>query len=251
MKKTILYIMLTVCLLLPLKMQAQYDPVIDKVVSSYQPWTKVEFSGKAKSPKLPVSLTAKLYMERDSLIQLSLRAPLLGEVGRATITPQLITIVYKVKRVYMQEPTQKLLELYPGFISDLQSLLLARVVVLGDGELKLSNADKIEVEEDRAGGYMLIPYTGDALLNFNYGYLIDGAARTRALIASLPSDINLEILYDYNNKGVQMDVDFTQKNKSTQVNIDFNSVKWGGTPIADLKLINYKRLSAKEFIKLL
>lgn len=249
MKKILSLLLMAALYTATLSAQTSYEPVIDNIVRSYMPWQSATFSGKLKSDKLPITPTVKIYMERDSLLQLSLRAPLIGEVGRLDINPRQITIVNKLKRVYCQEPTEKLLDVYPGIISDIQSLLLARVVILGQGELQTSHSDIIEVEEDREGGWLLIPSTKDALLNYNYGYLIGNAGRTRALIATVPGKFSLELTYTYNNGGMQMGIDFDSKGKRTHADLDFSSVKWGGNAMQPMKLINYNRVSIKEFIK--
>lgn len=229
--------------------QNPYEPVIDSIVRSYIPWQSATFSGKIKTDKLPISATVKIYMEKDSLLQLSVRVPLLGEVGRLDINPRQVTAVNKYRRVFTQESTQKLLEIYPGLISDIQSLLLARIVVLGQGELRTSHSEIIEVEEDREGGWMLIPSTEEALLNYKYGYLVGEGGRTRALIATIPNKYSLELEYSYRNGGMQIEIDFNEKGKHTNADIDFSSVKWGGSPMQSMKLVNYKRVSVKEFLK--
>ncbi|MDE6006141.1 MAG: DUF4292 domain-containing protein [Muribaculaceae bacterium] len=248
MKKIMALLMLVLFCSVSMQAQNTYEPVIDNIVRSYMPWQSVTFSGKVKTEKLPVSPNVKIFMERDSLIQISVRVPLLGEVGRIDINTRQITAVNKLKRIYAQEPTQKLLEIYPGIFGDIQSLLLARVVVLGQGELRPEYAGIIEVEDDREGGWMLLPSTEDALLNYSYGYLIGSGGRMRALIANLPGKFSLELEYSYLNGGMQIAVDADVKGKHTIADIDFNSVKWGGTAFQPLKLVNYRKVGIKEFI---
>lgn len=249
MKKVFALLITVAIFVCSVQAQRSYEPVIDNIVRSYLPWQSATFSGKIKSDKLPISPTVKIYMERDTLIQLSVRVPLLGEMGRLEINPRQITAVNKYRRVFTQESTQKLIELYPGIISDIQSLLLARIVVLGQGELSTSQTDIIEVEEDREGGWMLIPSTEDALLNYNYGYLVGEGGRTRALIATIPNKYSLELEYSYRNGGMQIAIDFSDKGKRTKADVDFTSVKWGGSPMQPMKLVNYRKVGIKEFIK--
>lgn len=247
MKKYLCLILMIVAAVAPAFAQTDYNPVIDNIARSYAPWESAEFSGKIKTSRLPVSPTVKIFMVRDSLIQISLRAPLLGEVGRVNMTTDTIVAVNKMNRTYVKEPTANLLDIYPNLIGDIQSLLLARVVVLGHGELKTEHSAIVEVEDDREGGYILIPFVEDNLAKFSYGYLIGSNSRTRALVADLPGSARLELTYGY-RKGLQIGVDFERKGKKTEADIDFSTVRWGGKALSPLNLINYRRVSAKEFI---
>lgn len=248
MKKRLILILLTLTAIFAARAQTGFDPVIDNIVRSYTPWYSAEFSGKLKTEKLPVSPTVKIFMVRDSLLQISLRAPLVGEVGRLNLTPEKLTAVNKMNRTYVEEPAEKLLEVYPGLIGDLQSLLLARVVILGKGELSNSHAEIVEVDEDREGGWLLIPYVEDNKVNFSYGYQIGSNSRTLAMIAGIP-DVRLELTYGYRNRGLQIGIDFEKKGKKSEAELDFSTVRWGGKEIQPLNLINYRRVSVKEFFK--
>lgn len=226
------------------------NPVISEIVTSYQPWHSVEFNGKLKYDILPVSPTLKIFMVSDSLLQISARVPLLGEVGRVSLSKTEITLVNKLKRNYCQEPAQNLLELYPELLSDLQGLLLARIVILGAGQLSSNNPENISVENDGEGGWMLIPPTSnDGLVSLNYGYLVGPSYRTMAFLANIPEKGSLQILYSYANRGMKMNIGLDRVKSQTDIELDFNSVKWGGTEMAPLKLNNYNRVGIKDFIK--
>lgn len=231
------------------KIIAAPDPVIQDIIRSYQPWTSVEFSGKAHSDKLPLSPTVKMYMVRDSLIQISLRAPLIGEVGRLDLTCDRLTIVNKMSRTYCQEPAAKLIDLYPSILSDVQSLFLARVVVLGSGELSNDNSVMVDTEDDGNGDWMVIPNVSEGVIPFNYGYLVSPASRTKAFLGTIPNQGSVEIIYSYPGRGMTMDVSVNAKGKKTDVELELNSVKWGGSAMAPIKLTNYRQVSVKEFLK--
>ncbi len=55
-------------------------------------------------------------------------------------------VVNKLAKTYAREPVQRLLEFYPYFIGDVQSLLLGRIIILGAGELDLHNASMVKIE---------------------------------------------------------------------------------------------------------
>lgn len=249
MKNIFIALVVALTAILPVSARTSPDPVLEDIVNSYMPWHSAEFNGRLKYDKLPLSPTIKMYMVRDSLLQISVRAPLMGEVGRLNLTKDEITVVNKLKRVYCKEPTQKLLDIYPGVIGDLQSLFLARVVLLGEGEMNRDNAVRFEVEEDREGGWMLIPETGEQVVKFNYGYIVSGNGRTSAFVAAMPGEATLELKYGYRNRGEQIDIEFERKEKKIKAQLDFTSVKWGGSELPALRLGNYQQVSVKDFMR--
>ena len=250
MKGIFITVIMTLMALIPVRAQDAIDPVLRDIIDSYLPWNSVEFNGKLKYDKLPVTPTIKMFMVRDSLIQISVRVPIMGEVGRLNLSKDEITVVNKIKRVYCQEPSQKLLDIYPNVIGDLQSLFLARVVVLGKGEMSSDNATFVEIEEDRAGGWMLIPETSDnQIVPFNYGYIVGSNGRTSAFIAAVAGHGSLEMNYSYRNRGEQIEIDFEGKGKNYKATLDFSTVRWGGSQLPSIKLSNYERVSLKDFVR--
>ncbi|MDE7403292.1 MAG: DUF4292 domain-containing protein [Muribaculaceae bacterium] len=223
---------------------------IESITASYQPWKSVEYSGKLKYDKLPISPTVKMYMVCDSLIQISVRVPLMGEVGRIELTPQRVLAVNKMKRVYVEESAAGMLGKYPGGISDLQSLFLARVVFPGSGELSTENPVVALISEVSDSEWMLMPVNDGAdLPGFSYGYLVGKEGRTHALVASYKSEGSAEIIYGYENRGLQLDfnLEFNGK-KPIQAELDFNSVKWGGAQMTPLRTSSYRRVGFREFL---
>ncbi len=226
-----------------------FNPVINDILRSYMPWESAEFSGKLKSDLLPLSPTVKIYMEHDSLLQLSLRAPLVGEVGRLSITPQEMICVNKMKRVYCRESSANLMEMYPSLITDLQNILLARVTLLGEGGLSEATAEKFDVDEDGEGHWLLLPQTDPGVVPFNYGYIVGANSRTLVMMATIAGKGSLEVTYSYPGNGMTMKFDVMKKGKSKAVSgaLEFNSVKWGGTKMPDIKLGSYDKVSLKDF----
>lgn len=256
MKKLIIALSLIVSVLLPAHARSGREeavvpaPVLEDIARSYVPWTSAEFNGKLKYDRLPLSPTVRMYMERDSLLQISVRAPLVGEVGRLELTPTQITVVNKLKRTYCREDASRLLDIYPGLIGEVQSLFLARVVVLGAGQLAPENIARVEIEEDREGGWMLIPVNTGSIADIRYGYIVGSNSRTKALAASVPGKGTLEVRYDYRNRGEQMTIKFDSgRKKPFEAALDFTSVKWGGSRMAPVKLDNYERLSVRDFLR--
>lgn len=248
--KKIIILLLAVCSLLGVKAQTieqEFTPIVKDVVNSYIPWTRVEFSGKLHQDRLPLSPTVKIFMQNDSLIQISLRAPLVGEVGRIELSQKTLLAVNKLKKCYCLESTDNLTEMYPGALSDIQSILLARIVILGEGELGNDNMEMIEAQPANDGNWMLLPPAREGVVPMNYGYLVDTYGKTRALLAAA-AGMSLTVTYEYKNRGEQMNVEFVKDGKQTEATLDFSSVKWGGNPMSQPNLGNYNRVSIKEFM---
>lgn len=224
------------------------EPVIEDIIRSYQPWTSVEFNGKLRNDKLPISPTVKIYMIKDSLVQISLRAPFVGEVGRLELSSDELLIVNKMKKTYTRESASNLMQMYPGILSDIQSVFLARVTVFGTGQLDYSNFGVVSVQPDKEGGWILIPESS-GLAGLTYGYVVGANSRTQVLDALIKGYLELEVAYTYNNRAMQMLIDLNLNNKKIQTEFDFSSVKWGGTIMSPIKLDNYLRLGIKDFLK--
>lgn len=247
--------MTTFALLLLVAMQAisqNLSFALTDIIESYTPWKSAEFEGKLRTDKLPLSPTVRIYMERDSLLQISVRAPFVGEVGRFELTRDSIFVVNRMKKVYAAESTGSLYDTYPSMLSDLQGLLLARVVVLGKGEMSEEHMDAIAVEDDGEGNWLLIPETDPGAFPFSYGYVVGANARTRALLMTLKGHGSLELKYSYKNRGEQIEITLDRPEKNGfNAELDFSSVKWGGKRMSPVRVSSYSRVDLKTFISTL
>jgi len=222
----------------------------EDIVIAYPEWHNVEFSGKLAADKLPLKPTIKIYMVRDSLIQLSARVPLMGEVARVTMTPRHLEIVNRYKKTYCEENADGMNDLYPSGLSDLQSFLLARAVVLGQGEVHGEVADMADVHRMDNGNIILVPRTEPGLVPFSYGYLLSPSLRTLATLVNIAGKASLELQYTYEDRGMRIDALYdNMKGKSYNVQLDFNTVRWGGREMQPVRTSGYTKLSLKEFIK--
>lgn len=234
------------------------DEAVMKALSTYPAWKSVEYNGNINYSGLPLKPSAKLYMVRDSLIQISVRAPFVGEVLKGEITPQGITVINKLKRTYCQESADNLMEIYPGIISDFQSLMLGRVVVFGEGELSETNAELVEVysaEEAGAGSeldaeWLFLPPQGEGMVDISCIFGITSGGRTSQLAVAVPSQ-NISLLIDYiYSDGLTINGSFTKGGKTTSAKLQFNSVKWGGSPVGSMNVpTNYKRTNVAGVFK--
>lgn len=216
-------------------------------------WQQVSLSGKFKMGGLPLSPTVKIFMERDSSIMLSLRAPLMGEVGRAEIAGDTILVVNKMKKTYVKEPIEKALAYYPGTLTDLQDLLLGRVVIPGYGLLGEEISGKVELFPEEDGQYSLIPGEEAQLETFNYGYLIDAENSLTKGMVVVPvdkPDIYVSLTYGHHGDGYDIDFMYKSPKKIYMATLQLDAPNWDGTPIDPIKINQrYRRMTFKEFME--
>lgn len=224
--------------------------LVNALLDRYSEWNNVTFNGKIKSDRLPVSPTVKIYAERGRLIQISLRAPFLGEIGRVEVNTDSCLLVNKWKKTYCLESMNNILTMYPDAISDIQSLLLGRVVFPGSGELCMDNIDQVDFRRADGSEWLLLPVRQPGEGQLKYGYVVLDNGRTSAFFAMLEGrEENMEIKYTYPGNSMYMDVKVDIGNKEYAARIDYSSVRWGGKPMDEVRLTGYARLGIYDFIK--
>ncbi len=230
----------------------QRSEVIDSVSSRWNDWQTVSISGKFKMAGLPLSPSMKIYMERDSSVLISLRAPLMGEVGRAEIVGDTILVVNKMNKTYVEEPIEKTLAYYPGGISDIQDLLLGRIVVPGYGTLSPELADMMEIYASGEGTAAVVPCEAAMLPGFNYGYIVDADWLTDTLMV-VPLEkpgVVVTLAYEYFAKGYDIEFAYESEKKNYRAVLELDEPQWDGKGFDRIKLASkYKKLPFDKFIK--
>lgn len=228
------------------------DDVVAAITESWEEWESVSISGKLKMDGLPLSPSVKIFMEKDSSIIVSLRAPLMGEVGRAEMTPDTLLVVNKMKKTYVKEALRSAFSGYTCSISDLQHILLGRVVIPGFGCLNEQSPDLVELYPEADGEYSLIPAEAAELENFNYGYLIDENARPEVLLVMpvAAEGVSVTLTYGYLSRGYDITVNYMSPSKSYTGMLELDSPDLNGSPVGLLNLNSrYTRLTLSQFMK--
>lgn len=226
--------------------------VVEAITEPWNDWQTLTISGKLKMAGLPLSPSMKIYMEKDSVVRISLRAPLMGEVGRAEIDGDTLLVVNKMKKTYVKEPLDSVMSRYPVALSDVQSLLLGRVVIPGGGTLTEEAAEMVELFPEADGEYSLLPSEEMELEDFSYGYLIDAEMQPAALIV-MPAanpEVNVNVTYDYEANGYDIFVSYQSPKKIYSGTLQLDYPSEGGSPIEPIKLNNkYTQLDFEKFLK--
>lgn len=234
------------------------------IMPVYTDWQTAEVSGKLRMKKLPLSPTIKIFMKKNEEISISVRASLLGEVGRIEVAGDSIIAINKMKRVYCAESISAIKYDYPGIIADIQSLLLGRAVVLRAGELSPFNADFLDFTKLGDDNADTVPGSGRWSLSFpkgrtgadefGYEYHINADGLTERLKADLStSDNELSLALDYTYPGNGFDLNISLDKDLSRIfeaSVDFGPVKWEAAAPAPVNLgSRYTRLGIKQFLK--
>lgn len=221
------------------------------VTSGYTPWQTVEISGKLHADVLPLSPTVKIFMENGKRVMVSLRAPLLGEVGRLEADKDSILVVNKMKKTYVKESTAEMQSGFPVSIADLQSLFLARIAVGGTGTLSTHNAELTDFYADNDGGWMIVPSEKVQPNGANYGYLTSADGKLKAFMAvPYGGENTVTVLYEYYGAAVTMLMNIELPKKPLDLEFDLDTPNWNADAFGAIKLNSkYKRMTLKNFMK--
>lgn len=164
----------------------------------------ISIRGKLKMQGLPVSPSLQIFMVPDSLIDISIRAPFVGEAGRMVITPDTAIVVNKMNKTFVKESITDFLKFYPGDISDLQKLLLAQVFIPGYDLEETPIFDLVDIYfEDNQ--YNVIPKPEAQISGVEYGFVVDESLNPLMLLILPESrpDIQLAAEYKYSSPDTQ------------------------------------------------
>lgn len=232
---------------------------LEAILPNYTEWETAEITGKLHMKNLPVSPTIKIFMKKAEEISISVRAPLLGEVGRIEVEGDTVIAINKMKRVYCAESISGIKYDYPDIIADIQSLLLARVVALKAGELTAENSDFFDFEEipsenPEKGWSLTFPKGHSDEDEFFYSYKVNSLGLVdRLLLQASTSDheLSLSLDYTYPGNGFDLNIMFNQDLKQKfDATMEFGSTRWGAGPSAPINLNSrYTRVGIKQFLR--
>lgn len=249
----------------PEVLEAEEENIIEEIkinIPRYLPWEKVKIDGKLRMQGLPLSPSLKIFMEKDSLIDVSIRAPFIGEAARIVINTDSVTIVNKMNKTFFNEGITDFLKYYPAGISGIQDLLLARVFIEGDDDSKdLSELADIYYENNQ---FNVVPKENSKLPGIEYGYVVDEYFKPLLLIV-LPSerpDIEIAALYSYPENKTKdesliypsfpynIQLIYQDGDNSRELSLEFKQPEWSGEAPKELETgKKYRRLSFSEFLR--
>lgn len=228
---------------------------INKIIASYSNWSSVSYNGKLRSSMLPVSASLKVYMEKDKLAIISVRAPLIGEAFRLEMDNNGVLIVNKIKKRYCILTTEEVAKVYKGALTDFQNMLLGRVTLMGSGALGKSNSDKVQIFEDGTDIWGIVPTQENQPEGFVYAYAYNNVmdCLRQFVLYSNDSDNLLEIDYTEKGKGnsAEQTLDLTArfKNRVFDASLQLGKPQWGAKPMDRYEIDSkYSKCSIREIM---
>lgn len=223
--------------------------IATRVAGSYTPWQEVSLDGKLQMDALPLSPSVKLYMQKNELIIISLRVPLMGELGRVEITADSLLMVNKLKRVYAAESTVKYLGRVGADISNLQDLFLGRVFLLNAGTLSAATAPLVDVSAGAGDTWIVTPRQG--IPEAEYGFTLYADGKMLMACAFTPDgQYYASAEYDYKDKSRLMDMQFKSGQKGLEFALSFNNPDYSPNKL-DRVTINkkWKKVDVSQWLK--
>ena len=256
LKILILYLLMLAGIV-PLRAQnlegTERNEALLRILSSYSGWSSVELNGRLDIPNLPMGIkpTVKIYMKNGESIMMSVRAPFMGEVGRAEIEGDTLVVVNKMRHTYCKNAVSYVLKGFPASISDLQSLLLGRISLLGMGELSVENSPPVSLIKADDGSVMVVPADNIQPYQAEYGFLTAPTGRLTALVVSVQGKEDpVTLMYDYLiSGGYSLSVAIPGE-KNLDATLEFEKPKWGASSFPSFTPDkNYTRLGVSQFFK--
>lgn len=220
----------------------------------YQPWERVMLQGKLKMQGLPLSPTLKIFMQRDSVINISVRAPFIGEAGRLIMTLDSIMAINKMNKTYVSEQVGN----FGGGIIDkgrlignIQDLLLARFFLPGHDVMNEELDELVEIyyEEDQ---FNVVPKGAADIEGVKYGYVIDDHFNP-LMIVILPEqrpNIEIDVIYNYELKGYNIRMEVQDGESVKEITLEMKEPEWGAEEPKEIDIVKkYKKVGIGEFMK--
>ncbi len=231
----------------------QREETLARILSGYGDWSTVSLSGKIQIPNLPMGIkpSVKIWMKRGEEIQISLRAPLMGEVGRAEVTSDSILLANKMKNIYCKQALSDVLGRVDASLEDLQALLLARVALLGEGQLTQENAAAASLMNAADGSFMLVPLQEFQPQDAEYGYLVRPDGRVQALLVNITGKAApISVIYDYTISGGWELIATLPGGSLKEITLSLDRPSWDGKAIGSFRPDSkWKRVSFAQFFR--
>ena len=224
-------------------------------------WSVVSLNGKLKMRGLPLSPSVKIFMKKDSLIDISFRAPLIGEAGRMVVTPDSVIAVNKMNKTYMKEGVADFLKYYPGNISDVQDLLLARFFLPGFDIREDNLEDLIDIiYEDEQ--FNVIPKGEAEISGITYGFVVDKYFNplTLVILPETRPDIEIDAFFTYSDSPesfsflplspYNIQLVYQEGSKALEINLELKQPDRDAQPPKPLEISNkFRSVTLSDFLR--
>ena len=225
--------------------------IADRIASHNTPWKKVQLNGKISIDGLPVRPSLKVYMEHEKKILISVRAPFIGEAVRIEADRDEIVAVNKIKQTYWKADPRELFDSEPKLISELQSILLGRLALLGSGEFKGSDADKVEIVQQQQGDFLVIPEESFNGSPVSIGYSVSALGALENIIAVYTGfDGYFDLSFRRAGERLQINGQIEGGKRPYGAVIELDAPEWESKGFGKLKIPStYRQVSFREVVR--
>lgn len=229
----------------------QKEQIVDTITAGYTSWEKISISGKLSSDMLPLSPSVKIYMERGNLVVMSISAPLVGEVARIEMDRDVLLVVNKFANTYTTASIEEIEPMCPGGLDALQNMLLARVNILGKGELTKKLARDIEIYDKEGSDWLLLPNQELETADYVYYYLIGKEKCELARFMVMAENAAAGCSYTYNTKNTTLDFEALFGNKRFAASLKLNLPDEKVKPLERIELgKKYREVSRSQILRM-
>lgn len=228
------------------------DSIKSDILSSYTDWKSVELNGKLYMDALPVNPSVRIYMEKDSVMMISVRVPLKGEIGRIEIKGDELLGINRWNNVYCRETLSGLFgKSLPAKLSNLQDIFLARIFLLNEGSISRSNIDEMVFETDSNDYCVVLPKEQPYPDIMQYGFITNNVGELSDIYAATVGNaVSVLISYAYSKKNTEINFDVQTIKKSYALRFKFDEPKWEASAMQSAVITSKMRqVGIKEFLQ--
>lgn len=230
---------------------AQKKQIVENITAGYNSWDKMSISGKLSSDMLPLSPSVKIYMERGKLVVMSISAPLVGEVARIEMDRDFLLVVNKFANTYTTASIEEIEPMCPGGLDALQNMLLARVNILGKGELTKKLAGDIEIYDKEGADWLILPNQDLETAEYVYYYLVGKERCELSRFMVIAESAEAGCAYTYNAKNTTLDFEAIFGNKRLSASLRLNLPDEKVKPLERIDLgSKYREVSRSQILRM-
>ena len=227
--------------------------VVSTVVNGYTPWEKISISGKLSTSLLPISPSVKIYMEKGSLVVISVSSFWTGEAARIEVDREKTLLVNEMSNTYTVVPNEKIESVCPGGLDALQNMLLRRITILGQGELRHSAGDSLDIYEVPGEALLLLPAQDLENASYIYAYFLNPTsyALDRFVVMSPDESGMVNVTYTNENKDTVMKFEASMGSLPMNASLKLNRPDSNPKKISRIDLgPNYREVDLRGIFKM-
>jgi hypothetical protein len=231
---------------------AAVDSLKAEILASYTDWQSVELNGKLYMESLPVNPSIRIYMERDSVLMISVRVPFKGEIGRIEIVGNELLAINRWNNVYCKETFSNIFkDNMPAKLSNLQDLFLARIFFLNGSTLNSENIDEMAFDGDSDDYWVVLPKTQPYSDIMQYGFITNKYGELTDIYSStIGNALSVLVSYAYSKKNTEITIEAQTQKKTYSLRFKFDEPKWEASPMQSAVITSKMRqVGIKEFLQ--